>query len=66
MSIERLDVPLTRLEADMRALITRQRLQAGALAEQRHQYSDLDLDSACCPQGFICPACPPRTDGDGQ
>lgn len=56
--------PRSRLGADMQALVQRQRIQAGLLAEQRHQ--DLDPDSACCPQGFTCPACPPRTDGDGQ
>lgn len=35
--------------------------EAGLLAEQRHQYRDLDADSACCLPGLSCPACPPRT-----
>ncbi|KAF0651334.1 MULTISPECIES: hypothetical protein [Streptomyces] len=54
--IARLDVPLDRLAANLRALT----LRDGALAEQRHQYLDLDADSACRPDGFCCPACPPR------
>ncbi|MFH8626215.1 hypothetical protein ACH4A8_30770 [Streptomyces vietnamensis] len=29
------------------------------LAEQDHQYRDLDADSECCPDGFTCPPCPP-------
>ncbi|MBB1252878.1 hypothetical protein H3146_05790 [Streptomyces sp. OF3] len=33
----------------------------GQLAEQRHTYYDLDPDSACRPDGFACPNCPPRT-----
>jgi len=51
--IARLDVPLAVLEQQI----------AGLLAEQRHQYLDLDTDSACCPDGFTCPACPPKTPG---
>lgn len=53
----------------MAALVARQReaadadLRAGRLAEQRHSYVDLDADSACCPPGFSCPACPPRDGG---
>lgn len=35
----------------------------GALAEQDHQYRDLDPDSTCCPDGFACPACPPNDGG---
>jgi hypothetical protein len=54
--IARLDVPLDRLDANLRALD----LRNGALAEQRHQYLDLDADSARRPAGFCCPACPPR------
>lgn len=54
--IARLDVPLEQLAADLRD----RKLLLGALAEQRHQYLDLDPDSACRPAGFCCPACPPR------
>lgn len=35
--ISDLDVPTTRLEADMAALVQRQRLAAGIAAEARHQ-----------------------------
>ncbi|MFH8410709.1 hypothetical protein ACH4FX_38950 [Streptomyces sp. NPDC018019] len=35
------------------------RLKDSLLAEQQHQYRDLDTDSACRPRGFTCPACPP-------
>lgn len=38
------------------------RRQMALLAEQRHQYRDLDADSACRTDGFTCPACPPRDD----
>lgn len=31
----------------------------GLLAEQRHQYYDLDPDSVCCLPGFTCVNCPP-------
>ena len=31
----------------------------GLLAEQRHQYLDLDPDSTCCLPGFTCVNCPP-------
>ena len=34
----------------------------GQLAEQRHQYHDLDPDSVYRPAGFYSPACPPRED----
>lgn len=54
--IARLDVPLDRLTANLRALD----LRNGAIAEQRHQYLDLDADSAFTVPGCICPACPPR------
>jgi hypothetical protein len=30
------------------------------LAEQRHQFLDLDADSTCPIPGASCPACPPR------
>ncbi len=44
-TIADLDVPLAVVEAQ--------------LAEQRHQYLDLDADSSCCLPGLACPACPP-------
>ena len=39
--------------------MTKEEFHAAELDEQRHQYRDLDADSACCPEGFTCPACPP-------
>jgi hypothetical protein len=33
---------------------------AGLLAEQRHQYLDLDPDSQCPMPGAACVACPPK------
>lgn len=54
-AIEALDIPAEQVAAEAKRL----RQKAGELAEQRHQYLDLDADSACCPQGFDCPACPP-------
>ncbi|WP_181785601.1 hypothetical protein [Streptomyces phytophilus] len=42
------------------ARATALRLDRGRLDEQRHQYLDLDPDSACRPQGFVCPACLPK------
>jgi hypothetical protein len=57
------------MTAEMADLVARQHaaaaaeLRAGQLAEQAHQYLDLDADSECCPQGFSCPACPPRVAG---
>lgn len=50
------DVPATQVAADVKALQTRRAL----LVEQRHQYLDLDTDSAFTVPGCICPACPPR------
>jgi hypothetical protein len=38
----------------------------GALAEQRHQYRDLDADSQCCPAGFTCVSCLPAGDSAGE
>ncbi|MGW4759584.1 hypothetical protein [Streptomyces chartreusis] len=35
--ISELDVPLSRLEADIKALVARRRMQAGVAAEARHQ-----------------------------
>ncbi|MFD8234063.1 hypothetical protein ACFV20_19545 [Streptomyces sp. NPDC059696] len=35
--ISDLDVPLTRLQSDVKALVARQRLAAGIAAEARHQ-----------------------------
>lgn len=55
-AIEALDVPTEQVTADAKRL----RLKAGQMAEQRHQYLDLDADSTCCPQEFACPACPPH------
>jgi hypothetical protein len=61
-SIARLDVPLPVLEAAvhtaLKAKATREDYE-GLLAEQRHQYLDLDPDSVCCLPGFTCVNCPP-------
>lgn len=51
-----LDVPTPVVEAQVRDA----RLRRGRLEEQRHQFLDLDTDSTCRPQGFVCPACPPK------
>ncbi len=54
-----LDVPLSRLEADLQALAAR-RLAAGVAAEFRHQLDPADrafADLACaCPAGCSCEA----------
>lgn len=50
------DVPTPVVEAQVRDA----RLRRGRLEEQRHQFLDLDADSACCLPGFVCVACPPR------
>ncbi|MFF8829272.1 hypothetical protein [Streptomyces sp. NPDC015131] len=56
--LARVDVPLAQLAADLRAAALRQ----AELAEQRHQYLDLDADSEFTIPGSCCPACPPRTE----
>lgn len=45
--------------------MTSEETKEALVAEQRHQYRDLDPDSECCPDGFTCPACPPA-DGDKE
>lgn len=56
--ISDLDVPLAHLEADIQALTAR-RLQAGAVAEQRHLLDSADRAFAAlacaCPDGCSCP-----------
>ena len=54
------DVPAARVAAEFIALKER-RTREALLAEQRHQYLDLDDDSAFTVPGSCCPACPPRT-----
>lgn len=46
--ISELDVPLSRLEADIKALVARQRMQAGVAAEARHQLdpTEVTVDAA--------------------
>jgi hypothetical protein len=65
--IARLDTPLPVLEAAIRHGVLKQQAAAeereALLAEQRHQYLDLDPDSVCCLPGLTCPACPPKTPG---
>jgi hypothetical protein len=46
--------------------VTKEEIHETELIEQRHQYRDLDADSACCPEGFTCPACPPNESKEGQ
>lgn len=56
--IARLDVPLARFDADLQFLRLKReadaRFLAGRLAEQRHQYYDLDADSAFTVPGACC------------
>jgi hypothetical protein len=54
----RVDVPAAQVAADVKAAA----LRLGALAEQRHQFYDLDADSQFTVPGSCCPACPPRTE----
>lgn len=61
LRINALDDPADVVAARAKTL----RLDLGRLDEQRHQYLDLDPDSTCRPQGFVCPACPPKGD-DGR
>jgi hypothetical protein len=56
--IARLDVPAAQVAADVKAAALRQ----AELAEQRHQFYDLDPDSQFTVPGSCCPACPPRTE----
>jgi hypothetical protein len=60
--LARVDVPLTQLADELRALKAKA-LREGLLAEQRHQFLDLDADSVCCLPGTACVACPPKTAG---
>jgi hypothetical protein len=57
--LSRLDVPAEQVAAEIAAL-TAKRTRDALLAEQRHQFLDLDADSAFTVPGCICPACPPR------
>lgn len=52
--------PLEQVAADMTALKAKATTE-GLLLEQRHQYLDLDPDSAFPLPGCTCPACPPKT-----
>lgn len=52
--ISDLDVPVTQLQADMRALVARQRLQAGIAAEARHL---MDPNEASFEAAFAQMAC---------
>lgn len=52
------DVPAAQV-ADEFVALKQQAVHEGLLAEQRHQYLDLDPDSVCCPPGFTCVTCPP-------
>lgn len=58
-STSRMDVPAAQVAAEFAALKAK-RTTDGLLAEQRHQYLDLDADSVCRPVGFNCPACLPK------
>ncbi|MFE0088823.1 hypothetical protein [Streptomyces sp. NPDC059016] len=62
--LARVDVPAAKVAADAKALADK-RTRDGLLAEQRHQYLDLDADSAFTVPGSCCPACPPRTNTGG-
>lgn len=57
----RMDVPLPVVAAEIAALADK-RTRDGLLAEQRHQYLDLDPDSKFTAPGCACVACPPRTE----
>lgn len=65
MDLSRVDVPADQLAAEVKALAEK-RTRDGLLAEQRHQYLDLDADSAFTVPGSCCPACPPRTNTGGK
>lgn len=62
-TIADLDRPLPELEAAVKQLAAT-RTRAGLLAEQRHQYLDLDVDSACTVPGSSCPSCLPAGSPD--
>jgi hypothetical protein len=62
LRIDALDDPAEVVAARATAL----RLDRGRLDEQRHQYLDLDTDSTCRPDGFVCVNCPPREGGAGR
>lgn len=55
--ISDLDVPASRLEADMRAFVARQRLAAGIAAEARHQMDPAEgpIDAAFQRLACECP-----------
>ncbi|MFG3510200.1 hypothetical protein ACGF5F_32410 [Streptomyces sp. NPDC047821] len=59
--LARVDVPLGQLANHMAMLQAARQLE-GVLAEQRHQFLDLDADSQFTVPGSCCPACPPRTE----
>ena len=63
-TIADLDVKRQELEAEAAQLWAerdrRIAFRRGQLAEQRHQFLDLDADSVIRPAGFCCPNCPPR------
>jgi hypothetical protein len=59
--IARLDVPTETVAAEFVALKAKRTTDA-LLAEQRHQFLDLDADSQFTVPGSCCPACPPRTE----
>ncbi|MEU1273065.1 hypothetical protein [Streptomyces sp. NPDC005799] len=58
--ISDLDVPVTRLQRDLRDLAARQRLAAGTAAEARHQLDPADTAFAALacehPEKCSCPA----------
>ena len=53
------DVPATQVAAEFVALKER-RTKEALLAEQRHQYLDLDADSVFRLPGCTCVSCPPK------
>ncbi|GGU52108.1 hypothetical protein [Streptomyces lavendofoliae] len=62
--LARVDVPAAEVAAEFMALKAKRTTDA-LLAEQRHQYLDLDPDSQFTVPGSCCPACPPR-EGDAS
>lgn len=60
LRIDALDVKTPVVEADALRL-----LAARVDPETRHQLLDLDADSTCRPQGFVCVTCPPKEHGHG-
>jgi hypothetical protein len=59
--LARVDVPAAEVAAEFMALKAKRTTDA-LLAEQRHQFYDLDADSQFTVPGSCCPACPPRTE----